>query len=241
MSSRNSPSHDGIDALNLKSKDISRELKLLKRGSAATHKRRRVSGFTEHEQYFAVSLYVRNGHVSTVSILFLREKQESRRVDGFDVVTDDALKDLVESWHLAFSDVQLGTIDAPPTPYYKALQTRVKTFVDEYHLRRWVLHQNINKGLAPSTGNMNMRYDAIHRGADYQLEDPANRGDMTKSRNRVWSHRYRTKWELTLGKIPSRDAMDTAVLTEKVILFCGCHTIFFLLTFFLFSREHMLE
>ena len=73
-----------------------------------------------------------------------------------------------------------------------------------------------------------MRYDELHQGADYELEDPATRGDMTKSRNRMWSHRYRTKWELELGKIPSRDAMPTPFLTEKVICFDGCHTISFL-------------
>ena len=81
--------------------------------------------------------------------MFLREKQESRRNDGFHVFRDDALKDLVETWYLAYFEVQLGTIDAPPTPHYKAVQARVKTFVDEFRLRRWVLHQNINKGFSP--------------------------------------------------------------------------------------------
>ena len=135
------------DIVKVRSKDITQELKRLREGSAATSKRRRQSGFTEHEQYFAVSLYVRTAHVSTCALMYLREKQESKRSDGFHMFPDAALKDLVRTWHLAFSDLELGTIDAPPTPHYQAVQAKVKTFVDEYRLRRWVLHQNINKCL----------------------------------------------------------------------------------------------
>ena len=78
--------------------------------------------------------------------MFLREKQETRTASGFNVFPDSALTDLVETWYLAFSDVQLAAIDAPPTAYYIKVQAKVKAFLDEHCLRRWVLHQNINKG-----------------------------------------------------------------------------------------------
>ena len=69
---------------------------------------------------------------------------------------------------------------------------------------------------------MNMQFDGIRAtDGDYDIEDPTTRGDIALSRNRMWSHRFRGKWNLSLGNIPSRDKMPIDVLTEKVVCVMG--------------------
>ena len=64
---------------------------------------------------------------------------------------------------------------------------------------------------------MNMQFDRLETCSGHiELGDPTLRGDTTLSRNRMWSLRFRMRWNLTLGKAPTREAVDTAVLTENV-------------------------
>ena len=162
MSSPSSASLGGINALADNAKDITRELKRVRAAAAATNKRRRLSGFTEHEQRVAVRFYVLAAHVAMVPIMFLREKQETRTAGGFTKLPDSSLQDLVETWFLALSDGDMAALQAPVTSQQIKLHDKAKTFVDQHHLRRWVLDQNINNGLAPTSGNMSMQYDQIH-------------------------------------------------------------------------------
>ena len=107
----------------------------------------------------------------------------------------------------------------PVLPQRKKFHDKATSFFNEHRLRFWVLRQNLLKGLAPTTSTMNIQFDAItSRGAEYELDDPATRGDVSVSRNRMWSHRYRSRWDIRLGKVPSRDRMDTDVCTEKVAI-----------------------
>ena len=82
-----------------------------------------------------------------------------------------------------------------------------------------MLHQNVKKGSAPTSSNMNMAFDSINSvGANYELEDPTTRENVSLSRSRMWSLRFRMEWNLRFGKAPSRDRMETDVLTEKAFL-----------------------
>ena len=66
---------------------------------------------------------------------------------------------------------------------------------------------------------MNIQFDNITSGdVEYELDDAATRGDVSVSRNRMWSLRFRSRWDIVLGKVPSRDRMDTDVVTEKVAI-----------------------
>ena len=68
-----------------------------------------------------------------------------------------------------------------------------------------------------------MEFDRIHA-PHAAFDDPTSRGDVALPRNRMWSHRFRKKWNMVLGKVPARDFMSTIAITEKVVygsgLFC---------------------
>ena len=115
MSLPSSAPREEIIALADKAKDLTRELKRVRAATAATNKRRRQSGFTEHEQHFAVRLYVLADHLATVPIMFLREKQETRTAGGFTKFPDPSLQGLVETCFLALSDEDLAALQAPAT------------------------------------------------------------------------------------------------------------------------------
>jgi len=67
-----------------------------------------------------------------------------------------------------------------------------------------------------------MAFDRIRApDGEYEIDDPTTRGDVALSRNRMWSHRLRKKWDMHLGKVPARDFMSTVELTEKVVYGSG--------------------
>jgi hypothetical protein len=217
MASSSTDSRDAIRALASREKELSSQLKRLAAAQAVSAKRRRLSGFTHAEQTFAVRLYVLAAHDVKIPILFLKEKQITRTAGNYPILSDDALKLLVEDWFVLLTEDELSTLHNPVLPQQKKLHDRATKFVHEHRLRLWVLQQNILKGLAPTTSTMNMQFDGITSGgAEYEVDDPATRGDVSVSRNRMWALRFRSRWDIHLGKVPSRERMDTHVLTEKV-------------------------
>ena len=219
MASSSTDSRDAIKALASRKKEISSQLKRLAASQAMAAKRRRLSGFTFVEQTFAVRLYVLAATDAKVPILFLKEKQVSRTAGKYAILSDEALKLLLEEWFDLLAEDELAAIRNPVLPQQKKLHDRAMTFLHEHRLRLWVLEQNILKGLAPTTSTMNIRFDAITSGgAEYEMDDRATRGDVSLSRNRMWSLRFRSRWDIHLGKVQSRDRMDTADLTEKVVI-----------------------
>ena len=216
MASSSSGSREQHDVLSTKSKEISRELKRLKAKAQKANKRRRYSGFTECEQDFACRLYVLAAHQAHVAVMYLREKQDSRTSGSFGLLDDAGLKTLVEQWFNGLSAPELQLLHPPFIPQTQKLHDKATLFFQEHQLRLWVLDQNVNKGLAPTSGNMNIEFDRIHA-PHVGIDDPTSRGDVALSRNRMWSHRFRKKWNMVLGKVPARDFMSTAAITEKVV------------------------
>ena len=218
MASSSSASRDAYDVLGSDSKEITRELKRLKAKEQKANKRRRYSGFTESEQDFACRLYVIAAHQANVAVLYLREKQASRTSGSFDLLDTAGLKTLVELWFNGLSTADLAVLHPPFTPQAQKLHDKATLFCQEHQLRLWVLDQNVNKGLAPTSGNMNIEFDRIHA-PDADMDDPTLRGDVALPRNRMWSHRFHKRWDVGLGKVPARDFMSTDAITEKVV--CG--------------------
>ena len=216
MASSSSGSREQHDVLSTKSKEISRELKRLKAKAQKANKRRRYSGFTECEQDFACRLYVLAAHRAHVAVMYLREKQDSRTSGSFGLLDDAGLKTLVDMWFNGLSAPELQLLHPPFIPQTQKLHDKATLFFEEHQLRLWVLDQNVNKGLAPTSGNMNIEFDRIHA-PHVGIDDPTSRGDVALSRNRMWSHRFRKKWNMVLGKVPARDFMSTAAITEKVV------------------------
>ena len=97
---------------------------------------------------------------------------------------------------------------------HRSFKTRLFYF-QEHQLRLWVFDQHVNKGLAPTTGNMNMEFDRIHAPLA-AFDDPTSRGVVALSRNRMWPHRFRKNWDMLLGKVPARDFMSIVDIIEKV-------------------------
>ena len=219
MASSSTDTRDAIKTLASRKKEISSQLKRLAASQAVAAKRRRLTGFTCAEQDFALRLYVLASHDAKVPIFFLKEKQITRTAGNYAILSDEALKLLLEDWFVLLPEDVLAAIHNPVLPQAKKLNDRAMTVLHEHRLRMWVLQQNILKGLAPTTSTMNIRFDAITSGgAEYEMDDPATRGDVSVSRNRMWSLRFRSRWGIHLGKVQSRDRMDTGDLTQKVVI-----------------------
>ncbi len=126
-------------------------------------------------------------------------------------------KTFIEYWFLALSDESVQSLSVPATENARKLYQRAQRYVTESKLRDWVLHQNVIKGLAPTTMNLNLTWGAMTQYiAQYDLEDDRLRGNVDIARNRMWSQRFRVRWGLSLGKMLARDPMPMPVLTQKV-------------------------
>ena len=231
MTSSSSGSREQRNVLGSNTKEITRELKRLKAREQKANKRRKYSGFTECEQYFACRLYVLATHQVNVAVLYLRDKQASRTYGSFALLDDAGLKTLVEMWFNGLSASELQLLHPPFIPSTQKLHDKATLFFQEHQLRLWVLDQNVNKGLAPTSGNMNIEFDRIHA-PHVGIDDPTLRGDVSLPRNRMWSHRFRKKWNMVLGKVPARDFMCTTAITEKVAYGSVVY-----IRFFLFSNK----
>ena len=219
MASSSTDSRDAIKTLASRAKEISSQFKRHVASQAMAAKRRRFSGFTCVEQDVALRLYVLAAHDVKVPVFFLKEKQVTRTGGNYAILSDDALKIVLEDWFTSLPEDELAAIHHPVLPQQKKLNDRAMTFLHEHRLRIWVLEQNVLKGLAPTTSTMNIRFDSITSGgAEYEMDDPATRGDVSLSRNRMWSLRFRSRWDIQLGKVQSRDRMDTADLIGKVVI-----------------------
>ena len=218
MASSSTDTRDAINNLASRAKEISAQLKRHAASQALAAKRRRFNGFTCVEQDFALRLYVLAAHDVKVPVFFLKEKQVTRTGGNYAILSDDALKIVLEDWFTSLPEDELAAIHHPVLPQQKKLNDRAMTFLHEHRLRLWVLEQNVLKGLAPTTSTMNIRFDSITSGgAEYEMDDPATRGDVSVSCNRMWSLRFRSRWGIQRGKVPSRDRMDTGDLTQKVV------------------------
>ena len=153
-----------------------------------------------------------------LQLCIYEQKQNSRTSGSFGLFDDAGLKILVLQWFNVLSVPELQLLHLSFIPQTQKLHDKATLFLQEHQLRLWVLDQNVNKGLAPTSGNMNIEFDRIHA-PDAHMDDPSLRGDVALPRNRMWSHRFRKKWDVGLGKVPARDFMSTDAITEKVV--CG--------------------
>ena len=92
-------------------------------------------------------------------------------------------------------------------------------FWQEWSLAAWVEDANMHKGVAPSTGSVLDQYERQRRLVP-EMVRPAAKGVAAKGPGRAWAARWRKRWGLQYGGIPTRDAMPVQEMREKARALC---------------------
>ena len=198
------------------------EIQKDQRQGSRKRKREVISGFTSFEMTFALRIYALDSFNTTAAVTWLTQQQSQRRHSDINaVLSADELSVLVENQYLDLSDSDATQLLQSARPQDQKLILRAQNFLQERRLRDWIVVQNIEKGLAPLSSSCAVQWDALQ---ETHVDHPviAERGDLSSSTNRMWMHRYRSRWGLRLGKIPARDFMDTSVIHDKAYYMEAC-------------------
>ena len=108
-------------------------------------------------------------------------------------------------------------VSAPVGDWWLKVDKLASQILEESKLRAWVIEQNVLKGLAPPSSELGIVSDdlcIVANGPDVLNNTP--RSDKGLNMNRTWIRRYRLRWGMTLGKVPSSDTMSPDDLRDKV-------------------------
>ena len=210
-------SQDVMMLLRSKQQALSSQIKTVHSALRKKRKRYNSLGLTEAEMDTAFRLYVMGNYSHATVVLYMQQQLATRQQDATDVYSADELSVFLEWAFLELPEHVASEIVHPTKAVSHKRFRRAQTFHNERRLRDWVITQNCTKGLAPLSVSCAALWDSL---GDADLDPLAvpSRADLTQSRNRKWMQRFRARWQLRLGKIPSREFLSTNDIHDKVFL-----------------------
>ena len=188
---------------------------------AEPEKRRRnddYGGFTAAEVTFALHLYDAAGCSVNTAVFYLKQQLLAKHNEHLLPYNAAQLGRMIEDWFLSLDDAAVAALSVADCLSGKRRIARAVRFHNETKLRMWVAHQNVLKGLAPSTSSMALQWDSLEHEVPTDVElEPALRYDVMISRNRMWAKRFRCRWSMSYQKIPSRDNLSSADIHAKAL------------------------
>ena len=185
-----------------------------KQVKAAQKRLRNQWRFSKHVQRVALILYDKGQHDPAAAAAFLarealkkqwpaKPEAEVRRIpqDLFLEADIDEFNDLCDAAN-------------PKDP--GAMRIAMK-FWQQWSLAAWVEDANFSKGVAPSTGVALDRHEQLRHDAPEAVR-PAARGVVAQGKARAWALRFRRRWGLRHGAIPTRDDLPVQELNQKARL-----------------------
>ena len=95
-------------------------------------------------------------------------------------------------------------------------------YLNKFKLRVWIIDPNVSNGLAPPSSEVVTYFDNFILAVQPPVAFPhVPRSDMTIIRNRRWMQGFRHRWNISLGKVGSRDTVSPIEISESVSKFKG--------------------
>ena len=185
------------------------ELDRLRHHKARGFKRLELAGLTELKARIAVAVFVLSGCNAAVAGRFV-EIHANPKVLNSDLEREQWVK---KRYTDAISET-LSSILEPGTADAQHIHSTAVKFVAEFQTAGWVVSQNYDIGVAPSSVSMALASVAL-------LNDVAPVGAHSLKPLPVakyWAVRFRKKWQVRFGKLGTRTPMPEGVLQEKALV-----------------------
>ncbi len=119
----------------------------------------------------------------------------------------------VEHWFLDTSPTDLATWESPDAKDDVGQRKKrwAQQFFVEWQLKDWVLQENLERGVAPTSGRLLRQAHALEHGV------PPARFDVgaISQRERLWARRWRCKWGAAWAAIHAREQCTVQDLRQK--------------------------
>ena len=156
-------------------------------------------------------IFVLGGWLAEPAVEFLDSQR--RRLHKRAIPSRAAFPAMLHDWILATCAKELDSLVYPPpenTARLKQVQV-AETFLADFRLKEWVKHQNVDKGLAPSTKQLwEQRFAAA--ASRTQETEPV----VAHKNFKQWGHKWRKKWGARIGKPRQHEVKPPEHLLRKV-------------------------
>lgn len=161
----------------------------------------------------AMTLYLMNAFVSDAAVDWLIQRKKAL---GYAVASADDLANQVEDWFLQADGDDMEMLMNPLSPQQEKRYQNLSGWYLKWRLSNWVRNSNQDKGVEPDTEQCMREMDTEY----LMLEAPLIlRSNLGVGKNRVFAHRWRKSFDVSLGSVPTRPDMTEATTRNKVCLF----------------------
>ena len=205
--------------LQLRADELTAKRALAAEVRATKHRRtsRAATGFTHLEENVALSLVVKQNSTYNAAVTYLVRMQD---LSHHNLMEPRSRDDLLQVLRARYEALPFGTVQLLTTPvgaYWLKVSGVANKFIDEFKVRAWIIEQNVLKGLAPPSSEVGTFHDESILGS-HALPNPApSRADMQSGKNRAWIYRFRYRWEMSIGKVNTRDIVEPEEIHQKVM------------------------
>ena len=202
--------------------EVKRDLASVAKSSVQRQAYRGGTGFTHLEEHIASSIVLQeHGSYNCAVTYLLRMQCRSHHV----TMPPRTRADLTTALTSCFDGLPVHIVqhlNHPVGDRWIKIGATAKRYLNEFKLRAWIIKQNVLKGLAPPSSEVGTYFDNfIIAGQPVGAIPFVPRSDMTLIGNRRWMQRFRDRWNISLGKVASRDIVSPIEISEKVSKFRG--------------------
>ena len=116
----------------------------------------------------------------------------------------EELAALVEATFLSAGVSMLASLDDPICSEHDAAAKTASKYVEQWRLKQWVVDQNIECGVAPSTDAVLTQLHIDLEALDEHRRPPPV-GNIMDVSARMWVHRWRIQWGGRYGSLPTTE------------------------------------
>ena len=167
--------------------------------------------FPLKQQRAALILYDKGQHGPAAATAFLAKVAEKRQ---WPEKPEDEVRLIPQGWFLEADVDEFAALCDAANPKDPAAMSLATKFWQEWSLAGWVEHSNFKKGVAPPTAAVLDRCEEL-RAAAPQSVRPLSKGTMAQGKARAWALRFRKRWGLVHGAIPTKDDISVQELSQK--------------------------
>lgn len=184
----------------------------LRRAKAAAKQRAGAWHVSQRQQHVVLIVFIESGFSYEPATLYLARIGKRR---GWPSVTSAQLERLVHDWFMATDLTNLTKLSDAAHPADPPALHDAQCWLEEWRITTWARHQNVERGVAPSTSSVLQRVS--HDRAAAGREDSFQRGITSDPAARMWASRFRRRWGGRYGRLIVGDDVDVPTVLEKVL------------------------
>ena len=168
--------------------------------------------FPKPVQRIALILFDKGQHGLAAAAAFLTKEAQKRQ---WPAKPEDEVRRFPQDWFMEVDVNEFTALCDAANPTDPAAMRLATKFWQEWSLAAWVEDANFNKGVAPSTAAVLDHCEQLRAAAPEPVR-PAAKGVVAQGKARSWAWRFRKRFGLTHGAIPTtKDDMPVQELNEK--------------------------